>query len=235
MIPRDFRKLIRKKLLGVEVDTYFFSQCGEDAIISSIFTYEFPTQNGFYIDVGAYHPTKGSNTYLLYRSGWRGINIDPNPFAIELFNKDRPGDINLAFGISKEKDTLNYYIIDKSSTMNSFSFENLEKIGMHDRVKEVRKIPVYPLSYISEEYLSQGKKVDFLNIDAEGFEMEILESNDWEKVKPKVIAIEQGDVLSFEDVERSTVCLYLKQKGYQPVAKNYIIKGVATVIYLLKS
>ncbi len=235
VLPTSYKNVLRKKILGVDVETYFYSQCGEDAILKSIFTYLTPKEKGYYIDIGAYHPTKDSNTHLLYRLGWQGINIDPNPFSIDLFNKKRPGDRNLLLGIARQQSTMDYYVIGKDSTMNSFSRENLERNGMLNEIKEIRKIPVYPLSYITEKYLDKAQQVDFLNIDAEGFEMEILETNDWGKVKPVVIAVEQNNILTFEDVNNSSVCQYLKGKNYVPVAKNVIVRNVGTVIYLLQS
>ena len=135
-------------------------------------------------------------------------------------------------GIARNQGELDYYILDEKSTMNSFSEVNLKRLGLINNVKEVRKIPTYPLSYVADEYLTNGQEVDFLNIDAEGFEMEVLESNKWDKIYPSVIAIEQNDVLSFEDVLGSTVCQYLRQKNYLAVSKNVIIKDVATVIYV---
>jgi hypothetical protein len=61
-----------------------YSQEGEDLIASRLF----PNQStGFYVDIGAHHPTRFSNTYLLYTKGWRGINIDPLPGSKELFDK----------------------------------------------------------------------------------------------------------------------------------------------------
>jgi FkbM family methyltransferase len=232
ILPNNFKRYLRKKILGVDLDTYSFSQCGEDAIINSIFQYVKKKDKGYYIDIGAYHPTKGSNTYLLYKLGWRGINIDPNPHSINIFNRERPDDINLLMGISKEQKILDYYLIDEKSTMNSFSKDNLKRIGLLDKVKEVRKIQTFPLSYVSEKYINNQEKVDFLNIDTEGMELEILESNNWEKISPDVIAIEQNNVLTFDDVMVSEVCKYLKSKNYSPVAKNIIIHNVATVIYL---
>jgi FkbM family methyltransferase len=232
ILPSDLKSFIRKRILGIEIDTYYYSQCGEDAILNSIFEYIIKKEKGFYIDVGAYHPYKGSNTYLFYKKGWKGINIDPNPFSIELFKKYRPGDINLVMGIAKNQGELNYHIIDEKSTMNSFSEENLKRLGLIGYVKEIKKIPTYPLSFIADKYLPVKEKIDFLNIDAEGFEMEVLESNNWNKIYPLVIAIEQNDVLTFEDVLSSDVCHYLKQKNYQVVSKNIIVKDVATVIYL---
>jgi hypothetical protein len=86
---RKIKNLVRR-LIGLNNETDYYSQAGEDAILSNIFNYVLPTDRGFYVDVGAYHPFKHSNTYLLYRAGWRGINIDPRPGSKALFDKHRP-------------------------------------------------------------------------------------------------------------------------------------------------
>ena len=81
-------------LNGYAVKSY--SQEGEDMVLYRIFEKQ---KSGFYVDIGAYHPKRFSNTYFFYKRGWRGINIEPNPEAIKLFKKYRVGDINLEMGV----------------------------------------------------------------------------------------------------------------------------------------
>lgn len=106
--------------------------------------------------------------------------------------------------------------------MNSFSKENLQKNGVFERVKSTIEVPVFSLTSLLAEY-PQIKSVDYLNIDTEGFEMEILAGLDFILIAPKVISIEQNDVLSFADVMNSTTCKFLAEKGYTPFAKNIIL------------
>jgi len=233
ILPQGLKSFIRKKILGVDVTTYFFSQGGEDAILLAVFDYVLKIQNGFFVDVGAYHPIKGSNTFLLYQNGWKGINIEPNIAMAAEFKRIRKRDINLHVGISKSADKQDYYIVDGNSTMNSFSLENIERLGLKDSIKQKIKIDTYPLEDIFQKYV-QEKEIDFLNIDTEGYEMEVLESNDWKKFIPKVIAIEQNNIFSLADVLESTVNIYLQQRGYIAFAKNLILKDVSTVFYIQK-
>jgi FkbM family methyltransferase len=231
LMPSGLKKYLRKKLLGVEVATYFFSQGGEDAILMGVFDYVLKLNNGFFVDVGAYHPHKGSNTFLLYRRGWNGINIEPNPVLFKEFETHRTRDINLQIGISKAAGLMDYYVIEGTPSMNSFSLENIERLGMKSQVTQTLRLPVLPLKEVFDKHL-EGKNIDFLNIDTEGYEMEVLESNDWEKYKPSVIAIEQNNIFSLQDVLTSRVNEYLSGQGYIAFAKNLIVKDVATVFYI---
>jgi FkbM family methyltransferase len=231
ILPDGLKALLRRKILGVDVTTYFFSQGGEDAILIALFEYVLKIKEGFFVDVGAYHPTKGSNTFLLYRKGWKGINIEPNVAVTAEFNRIRKRDINLQIGISRSATKQLYYVVDGNSTMNSFSLENIERLGLKEAIKERIEIETYPLGFILHKYVQDGE-IDFLNIDTEGYEMEVLESNDWGKYVPKVIAIEQNNIFSLTDVLESTVNNYLVQLGYVAFAKNLIIKDVSTVFYI---
>ena len=76
------------------------SQFKEDKFIRNFFKKK---NNGIFLDLGCFHPTRDNNTYQLYKKGWRGINIDLNSLSIELFNFFRSSDINLNFGLAKKK------------------------------------------------------------------------------------------------------------------------------------
>ena len=90
-----------------------YSQEGEDRILCRFF--EDKKDPGFYVDVGAHHPYRFSNTQLFYDMGWRGINIDPNPEAIRLFSQCRQGDINLNVGIGKQRNLRQYFAFEESA------------------------------------------------------------------------------------------------------------------------
>ena len=77
-----------------------YSSYGEDEIILKFFRNK---KNGFYVDVGCYHPLVGSNTYLLYKKDWKGVNIDVNQLSIDLFKRARKNDENINIAISNNK------------------------------------------------------------------------------------------------------------------------------------
>lgn len=88
---------------GYALKSYF--QEGEDMILRRIFERQ---STGFYVDVGAHHPKRFSNTYFFYKKSWTGINVDAMPGSMKLFEKVRSRDINIEKPISSEKQVLTY-------------------------------------------------------------------------------------------------------------------------------
>jgi len=224
---RKVKNFIRS-VLGINNLTNHYSQGGEDAIAWNILA-SFGIEKGTYIDIGAHHPYFHSNTYLFYKAGWRGINIDPIPGMKMLFDKMRKGDINLEIGIGESHSSLDYYILEDNSTMNTFSKDNLVKLNMLDKVKEVKKVEVLPLNEVIERY-PQFRKLTYLNIDAEGFELQILSG--MKELSPLLISLEQNNVITLSDVLETETYKFLRSKGYIAIAKNVIYRDVATVFYL---
>ncbi len=206
---------IQKKFLGYEIEVLTFSQAGEDLTIRNLFYQRLSRgEKGFYADIGAYHPYKGSNTYYLYRCGWRGINIDASPNSMELFNKLRPSDINLEIGVADKDDCIDFYYFGKNSTLNTFSKEYIKTLQTSQNVQKIIKVPTKKLSTIFDENLPKGIEIDFLNIDIEGFEDIALASNDWTKYRPKLIAAEIYGY-SLEEILNSFVSKFLIERGYE--------------------
>ncbi len=175
---QSIKSFIRKLILGHDISTYYFAQAGEDAILQSIFRRKLSLkEQGFYVDIGAYHPYHHSNSYLFYINGWSGINVDPSPNTKVNFDKYRPRDINLEMGVSNKEGQLTYYMIDENSTMNSFSKQNLIENGMINKVKKEIPIPVKTLAQIFDEHQNAFNKIDFLSIDVEGLDYQVLSSN----------------------------------------------------------
>lgn len=166
----------------------YYSQVGEDILLKAIFENK---NDGFYVDVGAHHPFRYSNTYLLYSKGWRGINIDARPDIIDFFNEKRKRDINLSIGISDEKSKLTYYAFNDPG-INTFSLEAAQKQLKNKDffILSENKIDVIPLEEVLEKHLPQDKQIDFMNIDCEGFDLKVLKSFDIKKYHPTVILIE---------------------------------------------
>lgn len=227
---RAIKNLVRSSI-GLRNDTDFYSQCGEDAVVMSIFSNVVEPRSKFYIDIGAYHPFKHSNTYLLSKAGWRGINIDPRPGSKALFDKYRPNDSNIEAGIAAEEGSMSYYVIGEESTMNTFSRENLERLGILDRVIRTIDVPVLTLESVLLKH-PDVTKVDYLNVDAEGFELEIIQGLAFWPIKPILVSIEQNGTFTLADVLRSDTCSIMESSGYSPVGKNVILPNVATVFYL---
>lgn len=202
-----------------------YSQEGEDMILRRLFEKQ---QTGFYIDVGAHHPKRFSNTYFFYKKGWNGINIDAMPGSMKLFNKIRPRDINIEKPISDTKQVLTYYAFNEPA-LNGFSKELSEKRADQENNYHIifkKDIETVTLEEILDENLPQNQQIDFLSIDVEGLDFMVLKSNNFEKYKPKVILIEILES-SLNDIEKNDISRYLKEFNYSIYAK-----AVNTVIFI---
>lgn len=164
----------------------FYSQFGEELIVLNIFL-RMHIDKPSYLDLGAHHPFHISNTALMYERGSRGINVEPNPDLITAFQTDRPEDINLCVGVAPTSGILNFYryVGLPSSGKNSFIRTLSEEQGM---VKAI-EVPVLTVTDIVRDY-AKGIFADFLSVDVEGMDFDILQSIEYEKGYPKVICVE---------------------------------------------
>ena len=198
--------------------TKIYSQEGEDIILSEFFPNK---TDGFYVDVGAHHPMRFSNTHMFYKKGWRGINIDAMPGSMKAFERKRPRDINLEIGVSGKEGEMTFYMFDDPA-LNGFSMEiskDRDKNSNFEIIEE-RKIKTYPLSKILNKYLPKDQKIDFMSIDVEGLDMMVLESNDWKRYSPRYLLVECiGDTV--EDIMQDKIYRFLSKKGYKIVGKTY--------------
>jgi FkbM family methyltransferase len=205
-----------------------FSQAGEDYNIRNFFREK---KNGFYVDIGAFHPFNISNTAYFYLfENWHGINIDARPGNSELFDRHRPRDINLELAVGSANEATTYYLIDDTSSMNSFSKPFLESHEAPSRV--AREIPMTfaSLEEILDRHLPRGQAIDFLNIDVEGMEIAVLASNACDKYRPTLIVAECA-ATSIADIDRTEVCRYLAELGYEPMVITYLAPDLRNVIY----
>ena len=195
-----------------------WSQEGEDLILRRIFEKK---TKGFYIDVGAHHPKRLSNTFLFYELGWHGINIDALPGSQQLFDKMRPADINIEIGIAEEDATLNYYIFNEPA-LNGFSkdlSEERDSFNTEYKILDIKKIKVLPLSYVLNSYLPDKQVIDFMTIDVEGLDLEVLKSNDWTKYRPKYVLVEVLNE-SLVKTQSSPIGRFMSDVGYEIYCKS---------------
>ena len=197
-----------------------FSQCGEDLITDYIFKLR-GILNPTYLDIGANDPFYISNTALFYMNGCRGINIEANPALIENFKKERPEDVNLNIGIGSQESMLDFYVIN-DPTLSSFSKVECEKFiatGKY-RIRETLKIKVTTIQKILNEF-NNGVFPDFLTIDAEGMDFEILRTIDYTNNAPKVICVEAAEYSPIGAGERRTELIdFLVSQGYYEYANT---------------
>jgi len=207
-------KLLKNTLTKYSKRVY--SQDGEDIILREFLQ---GRKKGFYVDIGAYHPYKFSNTYLFYKKGWRGINIDPMPGTMKLFNRHRKRDINLELGISRKRDKLTYYMFEQSA-LNGFSKNLTMERRLKNKLIGKKIIKTYPLKEILENYMPKNTPIDFMNVDVEGFDFEVLKSNDWNKYVPEFILVEISKK-TINEVFNDRIYKFLLNKDYELVTKTY--------------
>ena len=202
-----------------------YSQEGEDLILERIFEGQ---GAGFYVDVGAHHPKRFSNTHRFYRRGWCGINIEPNPEGLVLFQRYRKRDINLGYGVGNQQGELVYYMFNEPA-LNSFD-RTLSHQRQSDqyRIIGTRNIPVKPLSEILQEYLPPKTHIDFMTVDVEGLDLDVLKSNDWTRFRPSCLLVE---ALGFKLATPSApIHSFVELQNYELFAKTF-----NTLFYLDKT
>lgn len=188
-VPKQIKSVVKYFIHCANFNPFMissYSQEGEDLVLGRLFNKD----NGFYVDVGAHHPKRFSNTFLFYKKGWKGINIDAMPGSMKLFRNQRPRDINLEIPVAKEQKTLTYYKFNEPA-LNSFSEEIALSRRKPYKIVSTQTMETCPLSIILEKYICTTQEIDFFSIDVEGLDLEVLQSNDWEKFRPKVILVEQ--------------------------------------------
>ncbi len=196
-----------------------YSQEGEDLILQRIFHRR---ASGFYVDVGAHHPRRFSNTHLFYELGWTGINIDALPGSMDAFRRERPRDFNVEVAIanaSGEHRTL--YIFDEPA-LNSLD-EQLahSREGGPDQRTLISQHDVLTstLKDVLEAHLPTGEHIDFLSVDVEGLDLEVLQSNAWDLYRPTYVLAECYGI-PWARLGEEPVCRYLESQGYELFAKT---------------
>ena len=178
-----------------------YAEFAEDVMVNRILK---KIKKGFYVDIGAYHPYKGSLTYNLYNRKWNGMNLDISKSSIDLFNIARPNDININCAISEFNGETYYYENSPINQQNSL-------IPQDDNQKKI-KIQSYKLSEILK--MQNINSVDYINIDTEGNELEVLMGIDFSKINPILFTIEDNSFDLNNEIKKKKI-IFLKEKNYE--------------------
>lgn len=191
-----------------------YSQAGEDIIIDQVLGNK---KSGFYIDVGAYDPNRFNNTERFYKRGWTGINIEPNINYFKKLQQQRKRDVNLNLGVSNKATKLDFYKF-FPDTLSTFSKERAIKYKTQGfKFIGKTRVQTIKLSDVFKKYI-KDRSVDFLSVDTEGFELEVLKSNDWKAGFPKIICIESSKYEpSAKKVEE-----FLLREGYKKYYSGHV-------------
>ena len=166
-------------------------------------------KDGFYIDVGCYHPIHRNNTYLLHLQNWSGINIDTSQFSIDLFDYMRPNDLNYNCAISNKNETVKLFYQKELSQLSTI--ENVQaKNVFQGKIKE-KKIQAFTLDEVLNRDRYRNTKIDFLDIDVEGTDLKVLEGLSFEKFKPELVCVEIHE----KEINKSKIFKFLTEKNYK--------------------
>ena len=198
-----------------------FAQQGEDLAIVSVLQHlkiERPT----YLDIGAFHPSIGSNTYLLYLSGGHGVLVEPNPHMAKLLTGLRPRDTVLTAGIGTgEAHEADYYLIRDRPQLNTFSREQVDRYvaeGGPQVLEKTMKMKLLPIDDVIAEHFDGAP--DVLSVDVEGLDLQILRTLSFDKFRPAVICVETLRYGTTEQVDEVTQLL--TEHGYVPRGGTFV-------------
>ena len=203
-----------------QITKHSYSQSGEDLLLDQLTGGK---KQGFYVDVGAYDPHRFSNTKRFYKLGWHGINIEPNPKRYEKFIHERTRDININLGIAdtassgSKRIAFYEFFPDTLSTFSASMAQQYQRSG-HPLVSTM-DVPVDTLAHVLEMHASTVP-IDFLSTDTEGFDLIVLQSNDWNRFRPRVICVEATDHPLGKKIEPPKEDVFLKSVGYTKYYDN---------------
>lgn len=212
-----FKLLTLKRTLLPPKARRSFAQEGEDMILERLLD---GVTRGAYVDVGAHHPTRFSNTYHFYRRGWSGMNIDAMPGSMGAFRKLRPRDINLEVGISATHGFTSFNLFNEPA-LNSFdeelSFSRHQSPNQYKIIGK-RTIETHPLKDVLDKHWPADRHIDFMSIDTEGLDLEVLQSNDWQRYRPGLLIVELLDC-PLTELSGHPISQFVASHGYHPKSK----------------
>ncbi|WP_422362089.1 FkbM family methyltransferase [Reichenbachiella sp.] len=199
---------------------YSFGFSGEDRILEGIYK-PIIDQPGYYVDVGCNHPVHLSNTYGLYRKGWRGVCIDANIDLIKKHKKYRPKDRAICALVSNEEREREFYKVSNdglsTTEKKNLSEKEIQVLGYQTEVHHSKT-----LTNILNE-VSAPQCIDILSIDAEEHDFQVLQSLDFDLFKPKVIVIEDETFNIYKTASHQIV-EYLDVRGYG--LEGFVLKNL---------
>lgn len=188
-----------------------YSQFGEDLLIDVMFHGRIDP--GFYVDICAHHPKRFSNTFLLHKKGWRGINVEGDPELINLFRDERPNDINISAFVSDKEEVVTFNRFNESA-VNTISGGKAADYSARWHIVSSEQISTRTLAGILDQHLPPGQNIDLLSVDVEGVDLQVLQGNDWSKYRPTQVVVEL-EGLDFMNAAAHPAVQYMQQEGYR--------------------
>jgi hypothetical protein len=209
--PTNLPDALLEQFSGISGASLHYSQDGEDIVLNRLFG---GRAEGFYVDIGAHHATRFSNTFSLYRRGWHGINVDATPGSMATFRGLRPRDISLELFISDRIEPLCMHLF-REAALNTAS-ATLAKSYVAAGWEKTGEIELLPksLAGVMGEHVPASTTVDLLSIDVEGEELGVLRSGDWDAYRPVVVVIE-ALATSLARLQDEPAVRFLTDRGYE--------------------
>lgn len=219
-VPVEIRNSVRYKLPRFIHCRHSYSQCGEDLIVDYVLECLHGDRRKTYLDVGANHPYLLSNTVLLYFKGASGVLVEPDPTFARLLGRKRPRDKVLPCGVHFSGEMQAQFYVFDSPTLNTFSHQEKERyISMGHRLVDTLLVNLVDINTV----LEMAGNVDFLNLDIEGLDEEILRRIDWQTHRPTCICVE---TISYETKDEPrklhSILDYMAEQDYMLYADTFI-------------
>ena len=216
---KSFFNMTKKTDAGPQLS---YAQSGEDLITDFIFR-AMQVESPSYLDIGAHHPTYLSNTYFFYKNGSSGVCIEPDPELYAEIKKKRKNDLCINAGIGMDSASEADFYIMSTRTLNTFSKTEAERYQSYGRqvIEKVVKIPLMTINDILDDFID--KRLNFVSLDVEGIDYEIIKAFDFSKQRPEVFCIET--ITYTEDNSEQKECQiieYMLEQGYMVYADSYI-------------
>ena len=163
-----------------------YAQRFEDIFLTHCFG---DRRDGFYIDIGSGHPVYDNTSFSFYLQGWRGITVEPNPWLASLSRAVRPRDHHVEAVVGASVGDATFHLVDDfhgfSTTIESHARSAWTQFGKHSHAIVVASTT---LADLCREHAPES--IDFLKVDVEGAEQEVLLYGNWHKYRPKVVLAE---------------------------------------------
>jgi FkbM family methyltransferase len=192
-----------------------YSQFGEDITAANLLR---NVKSGFYVDIGAHHPLKHSNTALLHIKGWQGVTVEPQLDGFRAFQRFRPHATNLRVAIHNQADSVTLYKF-RGGLSSTTMEERVEDMRQSKEVVGEEVVPALSLNAVFERHVPEGIHVNYLSVDIEGYDTEAIRAFDLGKYRPDVVCIEihRPDMTALGD---HPAVRYMSEHGYQLYAVN---------------
>ncbi|MBH5371031.1 FkbM family methyltransferase [Bradyrhizobium glycinis] len=198
-----------------------YAQAGEDVILEGMLAARLRKsqrswESVFYIEIGANHPISTSNTYLMYKRGAQGVLVEPNPELGALIRTVRPRDVlvpSVVLPTSRASATL---FIGNAHELSSLNEAHIRSFGEFDGLGGVREHIEVSAIGINELLTPYANKIDFLSIDCEGLDYDLVKAIDHERIKPAVIQCEPSE--HFLDGNTARIIDLMESRGYRLAA-----------------